>query len=94
MASSAPASASELTSKVFAFFQNDAEVYAISGSSLSRAKHFAEKYNIPVACADYKELCDMDELDLVCIASPNKLHKEMLEYDCKESSEALPMMSK
>lgn len=66
--------------KGFRLFQNDAEVYAISGSSLTRAKHFSKLYNIPIACSNYKELCNMDELDLVCIASPNKYHKEMLEY--------------
>ena len=66
--------------KGFKNFQDDAEIYAISGSSLERSKEFANEYNIPVACSDYKELCDMDELDLVCITAPNKFHKEMLEY--------------
>lgn len=60
-----------------------AEVYAISGSSALRSKEFAEKYNIPVACNDYKVLCDMDDIDLVCITAPNNFHKEMLEYAIK-----------
>lgn len=66
--------------KGFRCFQEDAEVFAIAGSNLERSKKFADEYNIPVACADYKELCDIDELDLVCITTPNKFHKEMLLY--------------
>ena len=66
--------------KGFRNFSDDAEIYAIAGSSLERSKEFASEYDIPVACSDYKELCDMDELDLICITAPNKFHKEMLEY--------------
>ena len=66
--------------KGFRNFQDESEVYAISGSSLEKSKRFADEYNIPVACANYKELCDIEELDLVCITAPNKFHKEMLKY--------------
>ena len=66
--------------KGFRYFHKDAEVYAIVGSCLERSEYFAKEYDIPVACADYKELCDIDELDLVCITTPNKFHKEMLKY--------------
>ena len=66
--------------KGFRNFEEDAEIYAISGSSLDRSKEFAEEYDIPIACADYKELCDIENLDLVCITAPNKFHKEMLKY--------------
>lgn len=66
--------------KGFRNFQDEAEIYAIAGSSLERSKEFATQYNIPVACADYKELCNIEDLDLVCITAPNKFHKEMLKY--------------
>ena len=66
--------------KGFRSYEEEAEICAIAGSSLERSKEFACKYNIPVACADYKELCNMEELDLVCITTPNNLHREMLEY--------------
>lgn len=69
----------------FRLFSETTEVYAISGSSLERSNEFAKKYNIPVACSDYKELCDIDELDLVCITAPNKFHKEMIEYAIKKN---------
>lgn len=66
--------------KGFRLFPEQCEVYAIAGSSPARSKEFAEKFEIPVACSDYKELCEMDELDLVCITTPNKFHLEMLKY--------------
>lgn len=66
--------------KGFRDFSDDVEIYAIAGSSLERSREFAKEYNIPVACADYKELCNIKELDLVCITAPNKYHKEMICY--------------
>lgn len=66
--------------KGFRNFQDEAEVYAIAGSNLERSKQFAKEYDIPVTCADYKQLCDIEDLDLVCITTPNKFHKEMLKY--------------
>lgn len=66
--------------KGFRNFENEAEVYAIAGRNLERSKYFANEYNIPVACADYKELCDIEDLDLICITTPNKFHIEMIKY--------------
>ena len=66
--------------KGFREFQDETEVYAIAGSNLDRSKQFADEYAIPVACADYKELCDIEDLDLVSITAPNRFHKEMLKY--------------
>lgn len=58
----------------------EAEVIAICGSSLERSKEFADKFNIPIACANYKELCDIEDLDLVCITSPNRFHYDAVKY--------------
>jgi predicted dehydrogenase len=58
----------------------DAEVVAICGSSLNRSQEFATKYNIPVAYATYKELCDNSEIDLVCVTSPNRFHYDSTKY--------------
>lgn len=63
----------------FSKFAN-AEIVAIAGSSLNRSKEFAEKYGIPLACRDYKELCEIPELDLVCVTAPNRFHVEMVQY--------------
>lgn len=61
-----------------------AEVVAIVGSTLVRSQEFASKYNIPFACEDYKELCDRTDIDLVCITTPNRFHKEAVEYAIKK----------
>lgn len=65
--------------KGFRLFE-DAEVVAICGSSADRSTEFAKKHNIPIACADYKELCDLEELDLVCVTTPNRYHIEAVKY--------------
>lgn len=57
-----------------------ADVLAICGSSRDRSQEFANKNNIPIACADYKELCDIPEIDLVCITSPNRYHAPAVKY--------------
>lgn len=53
---------------------NEAQVLAICGSKPERSKYFAEKYEIPIAYNSCQELCDNEEIDLVCIASPNNFH--------------------
>ena len=59
---------------------DDAEVVAICGSSLARSEEFAKKYNIPIAYANYRELCDDNNIDLVCITSPNIFHFDAVKY--------------
>lgn len=58
----------------------NADIVAICGSSYERSREFASQYGIPIACADYKELCDLEEIDLVCITSPNRYHLEAAKY--------------
>ncbi len=58
----------------------NAEILAICGSSKARSQEFAEEYDIPIACGDYKELCDIPEIDLVCVTSPNRYHCSAVKY--------------
>ena len=58
----------------------DADIIAICGSSKERSEYFAKQYNIPIACKDYKELCDIPDLDLVCVTSPNRYHFAATKY--------------
>lgn len=58
----------------------NANVIAISGSSKERAEKFAKENDIKIACKDYKELIDLEDLDLVCITAPNKYHYEYAKY--------------
>lgn len=59
---------------------NGCNVLAIAGSSSERSNFFAEKNDIPIACANYKELCDIPEIDLVCVCPPNKFHYDVMKY--------------
>jgi Predicted dehydrogenases and related proteins len=54
----------------------DACVVALSGSSMERTRFLASQYSIPVACENYDELCSRDDIDLVCVTSPNPFHFE------------------
>jgi predicted dehydrogenase len=54
----------------------DAKVIALCGSSKERTDYFALKHSIPVACQNYQELCSRDDIDLVCVTSPNLFHYE------------------
>lgn len=58
----------------------NANVIAISGSNKERAEEFAKENNIKIACKDYKELIDLENLDLVCITAPSKYHYEYAKY--------------
>lgn len=59
---------------------DDVNCLAISGSTEERAKEFADKNEIKIACKDYKELIDLKDIDLVCITAPNKYHFEYAKY--------------
>ena len=58
----------------------DTEVTAICGSSEERSQEIAKRYGIQKAFGCYRDLCDLPELDLVCIASPNVYHYEHAMY--------------
>lgn len=53
-----------------------AEVVAICASSPERSRHLALTEGIPRPIPDYQQLCDLDGLDLICVASPNVHHFE------------------
>lgn len=57
-----------------------AEVIAICGSRFERSQYFAKKYRIPIAYESYKELCENQEIDLVCVTTPNNFHFEQVKY--------------
>ncbi|MEI8348122.1 MAG: Gfo/Idh/MocA family oxidoreductase [Pseudomonadota bacterium] len=52
------------------------EVYALASRELSRAKHHAEKLEIPKYYGSYQELIDDPEIEAVYIPLPNALHRE------------------
>lgn len=48
----------------------------VGASSPNSAEQFAKAFNMPVHTPDWKELVQHDDVDLVCITSPPKLHCE------------------
>ena len=57
-------------------YTGKAKVVAVSGSSGARAREAAAANSIEIACASAAELCNLTEIDMVCVASPNSYHLE------------------
>lgn len=53
-----------------------AEIVALSGSSADRAHEVGGSLGINLLTGDFQEICDSAEVDLICVASPNDLHRE------------------
>jgi predicted dehydrogenase len=55
-----------------------ARVLAAAGSSLDKARGFADTHGIPDAYGDYRELLARADIDLVCVGTPNDTHREIV----------------
>ena len=53
---------------------DNVDVVAVCDINEPRVKMVAEKFNVPKACTDYKEILEMDNLDAIDICTPNYLH--------------------
>jgi predicted dehydrogenase len=58
----------------------DVQVTAICDIDLDKASKMAQKYNVPRAYQDYKEMFAAEKPDIVSIVTPNFLHAEITEY--------------
>jgi predicted dehydrogenase len=54
-----------------------AEIIAVASATATNASKFAAQFNIPHHTTDYRQLCQMDEIDLLIIGAPNDLHCQM-----------------
>lgn len=54
-----------------------AQVVAIADINVERAKQKAEKYNVPMYCADYKEILEDKTIDAVSIVTPTFTHSNI-----------------
>ena len=54
------------------------DVVALAGSSVERAREFAQSHSIKYAM-DARSLCLLPEIDLVCVTSPNPYHRAQVE---------------
>ena len=52
------------------------EVLAVASRTPEKAIAIAAKYGIPHPCADWREMLQIDEIDAVCVATPDDLHYE------------------
>ena len=66
---------SEIHEYAFRNYVKDAEVIAVA--SPHRAEQFAKERGIPNYFTDYHDLLAMDEIDVVTVAVPNYLHKQI-----------------
>jgi predicted dehydrogenase len=55
----------------------DAKIVSIASASVANAKSTAEEFGIEHFTADWRETISKDDVDLVCITTPPKLHEEM-----------------
>lgn len=53
------------------------ELYACCDIVPEKADVFAQKYDVPHVCCDYRELLADDAVDVVCVCTPSDLHGEM-----------------
>ena len=56
------------------------DIVGVSGHDADRARTFAEQRGISRATADWRALCDVDDVDAVVVATPNSLHCEQSLY--------------
>ena len=54
-----------------------ATVRAVASRSAGRAAEFAARWGIPAWLTDFRELAGRPDVDVVCIAAPNALHKDI-----------------
>ncbi|HWV98380.1 MAG TPA: Gfo/Idh/MocA family oxidoreductase [Candidatus Acidoferrum sp.] len=52
----------------------DAELFAVASPSAGKARAFAKKHGVPHHFRDYRQLLEVDEIDLVVLGIPNDLH--------------------
>lgn len=53
------------------------EIVSIASANLANARTAAEEFGISHHTADWRETVSRDDVDLVCITTPPKLHREM-----------------
>ncbi|HEY8447009.1 MAG TPA: Gfo/Idh/MocA family oxidoreductase [Thermomicrobiales bacterium] len=65
-----------LHAEAFGWVPN-AEVVAVASPNREHVTAFAERFGIPRALTDYRDLLNIDEIDLITIAVPNDLHAQV-----------------
>src|ERR687887_346025 len=61
----------------FQLMPEEAEVVAVASPTPGHAERLANKYSIPRAFLDYREMLKERDIEMVTIAAPNRLHAQM-----------------
>ncbi|HKP70502.1 MAG TPA: Gfo/Idh/MocA family oxidoreductase, partial [Pyrinomonadaceae bacterium] len=56
---------------------DDAKIVSIASGSLENAKATAEEFDVPHFTADWREMVERDDVDLICITTPPTFHRDM-----------------
>ena len=65
------------------------EVVGVVGRTPERAQEFATKNKIPRGYGDYRQLVDADDVDLICVTTPNPRHCEEVTYALRRGKHVL-----
>lgn len=53
---------------------HQAEIFAVASPTEGHAARFAQTFGIPHHLTDYRKMLEMDEIDMIVIGAPNRLH--------------------
>src|SRR5687768_10147301 len=56
---------------------DNADIVSVASGTVANAKATAEEFGVPHFTDDWRETIALDGVDLVCITTPPKLHREM-----------------
>lgn len=75
------AKGSELSKTKFPWYDfggcDNGRVISLCGKNIGEARDLAVKYNIPRVSEDWRAIVDDEDIDAVCVATPNYLHAEI-----------------
>ncbi len=64
--------------QALASMKNQARIVGIAELNNAKRAAATDKFFIPVACEDYRQLLDRDDVDVVNVCTPPSLHEEMV----------------
>jgi myo-inositol 2-dehydrogenase/D-chiro-inositol 1-dehydrogenase len=67
----------DIHAESFKILPNEAEVVAVASPTPGNAAKFAKKFNIPSVYTDYREMLKQQDIEMVTITAPNRLHCQM-----------------
>ena len=69
----------ETRARCYGYLNGMAKIVAVASRTKKKAKAYAEQYGVPKVCDDYRELLNLEEIDLVDLCIPNHLHRQVTE---------------